>query len=61
MFLMDTMENHRVENDKDSDGQAVFPLDMLRFLSKHLSKHRNTVMTFISSLFLKICYHSGKE
>lgn len=49
----DNKENHRVENvvlnDDDSNGEKdTFPLDMLRFLSKHFYKHPNTVvMTFI--------------
>lgn len=49
-FLMepaDIMENHGVEND-DSNEQETLPLEMLRFLSKHFSRHCNPVVkTFI--------------
>lgn len=52
----DNMENHRVENgvlnDDDSNGREDnLPLDMLRFLSKHFSKHLNTVVMTFSHYF----------
>lgn len=55
----DNVENHRVEtvvlNDDDSNGQEdPFPLDMLRFLSKHFSKHCNTVVMTLISHYFKI-------
>lgn len=52
----DNVEHHRVENvvvnEDDSSGQEdTLPLDMLRFLPKHFSKHRHLFSHYFKALF----------
>lgn len=53
----DIMKNHRVEND-DSNGQETLPLEMLRFLSKHFSRHCNPVVYLETILKLRCHLYS---